>query len=66
MGSFAPTFTETDTTLSAQVACELTVPTPHNRGELDPDKVNVEFTSSDGKTTTDILQDVAFGCQTKV
>ncbi len=60
--SFAPTFTEIGNTLSAQVACELTVPTPENGGELDPDKVNVKFTSSDGKTTTDILQDKSADC----
>jgi len=60
--SFAPVFTEIGTTLSAQVACELTIPTPENGGEIDPDKVNVKFTSSDGKTTTDILQDKSADC----
>lgn len=60
--SFAPTFTEIGTTLSAQVACELSVPTPANGGEIDPDKVNVKFTSSDGKTTTDVLQDKSADC----
>ena len=60
--SFAPTFTEIGTELSAQVACELSVPTPASGGELDPDKVNVTFTSSDGKTTTDVLQDKSADC----
>ena len=60
--SFAPVFTEIGTTLSAQVACELAVPTPEGGGELDPDKVNVKFTTSDGKTTTDVLQDSSGNC----
>ena len=62
-GSFAPVFTEIGTVLSAQVACELAIPTPENGGELDPEKVNVKFTSSDGKTTHDILQDKSADCQ---
>lgn len=61
-GSFAPVFTEIGTVLSAQVACELAIPTPTSGGELDPDKVNVKFTSADGKTVNDILQDKTKRC----
>jgi hypothetical protein len=61
-GAFAPVFTKIGSVLSAQSACEMTIPTPENGGELDPDKVNVRFTSSDGKTKTDLLQDKTKGC----
>lgn len=60
--TFAPIFTEIGTTLSAQVACELSIPTPDNGAELDPERVNVKFTSSDGKTVTDVLQDKSADC----
>lgn len=60
--SFADVFTEIGSTLAAQSACELAIPTPANGGEIDPNKVNVKFTSSDGKTVETILQDNKAGC----
>lgn len=61
--SFAPVFTEIGSTLAEQSACELAIPTPANGGELDPDKVNVKFTSSDGTKTNVVLQDKSAGCE---
>ena len=61
--AFANVFTEIGTTLAAQSACELEIPTPENGGQIDPAKVNVTFTSSDGKTTSVILQDTTAGCE---
>jgi hypothetical protein len=61
--SFAPVFDEIGSTLAFQSACEMAIPTPANGGELDPNKVNVKFTSSDGSTTNVILQDNSAGCQ---
>jgi hypothetical protein len=60
---FAPVFNEIGSTLAAQSACELSIPTPANGGELDPDKVNVKFTSADGKKVEVVLQDKSAGCE---
>lgn len=60
--SFADVFKEIGSTLAAASACELTIPTPENGGELDPNKINVKFTSSDGKTVETVPQDNSAGC----
>jgi len=56
--SFGPTFTAIGAALGARTACERSIPASGG-APFDPKKVNLTFTSSDGKTSRDILQETA-------
>lgn len=58
---FGPVFEEIAKTLASKVACELTVPPPPTGEKLDPDKVNVVWTPTGGKSE-DVLQDKSKPC----
>lgn len=58
---FGPVFEEIAKTLASKVACELTIPPPPAGEKLDPDKVNVVWTPTSGKSE-DVLQDKSKPC----
>lgn len=59
---YGPVFTEMAKKIAGKIACELTVPKP-SAGEIDPNRVNVSYTPSDGGPTKDLVQDASKPCE---
>jgi hypothetical protein len=59
---YGPVFIDMARSLAGELACELTLPAPPAGETLDPNKVNVVYTSSDGTKTEIVPQDNSKTC----
>ncbi len=60
---YGPLFIDIAKATAGEVACELTIPAPPAGETLDPNKINVVYTSSDGTKTEVVKQDTSATCE---